>query len=144
MAQVIGGGAGAPDSPAAAGVTLGGADCRAFGAARALGAAIVASVSPDCSGVGHNRIVLDVRRLARGEGIAQIVTSRPLIGATSRELAPGDALVVAIEPEVRAAEIVHCVPLPARQGVLRHAVEVDSLATAERVLDDIAAGRACP
>lgn len=130
--------------PAAARVTLAEADCRAFGAARALGVAVVASVRPDCSGVGHNRIVLDVRRLARGEGIAQIVTSRPLIGTARSELAVGDALVVAIEPEVRVAEIVHCVPLPARQGVLRHAVEVDSLATAERVLDDIAAGRACP
>jgi hypothetical protein len=125
-------------------VTLVEADCQAFGAARALGVAVVASVSPDCSGVGHNRIVLDVRRLARGEGIAQIVTSRPLIGPARSELAVGDALVVAIEPEVRAAEIVHCVPLPARQGVLRHAVEVDSLATAERVLDEIVADRACP
>ncbi len=136
--------AGAPDAPAEPAVGLSEADCRAFEAASALGAAVVVSVTPDCSGVGHNRIVLEVRALARGERIATIVTSRPLWGASRGELAVGDTLVVAIDPEVRPAETVYCVALPAHEGVLRHALEVDSLATAERVLDDLAAGRACP
>ncbi len=136
--------AGAPAAPADPAASLPEADCRAFGAASALGAAVVVRVTPDCSGVGHNRIVLEVRRLARGERIATIVTSRPLMGPARGELAVGDTLVVAIEPEVRAAESVYCVALPAREGVLRHAVKVDSLAAAERVLDELASGRACP
>ena len=144
VAPVPSGQAVAPEAPAEPAVSLSEADCRAFGAARALGVAVVASVQPDCSGVGHNRIVLEVRRLARGERIATIVTSRPLVGLGRGELAVGDTLVVAIEPEVRAAETVYCVALPAREGVLRHAVEVDSQAAAGRVLDDLAAGRACP
>lgn len=136
--------AGAPDTPAEPAVSLSETDCRAFGPARVLGAAIVASVQPDCSGVGHDRIVLEVRRLARGERIATIVTSRPMVGPDRGELAVGDTLVVAIEPEVRAAATVFCVALPAHEGVLRHAVKVDSLAAADRVLDELAAGRACP
>lgn len=139
-----GGPAGAPDASAGAAASLSESDCRAFGAASALGAAVVASVTPDCSGVGHSRIVLEVRALARGERIATIVTSQPLWGASRGELAVGDTLVVAIEPAVRPAETVYCVPLPAHEGVLRHAIEVDSLDVAERVLDDLAAGRACP
>jgi len=133
----------APDASGATAVSLSEADCRAFGAARALGVAVVTSVRPDCSGVGHNRIVLEVRWLARGERIATVVTSRPLVGPARGELAVGDTLVAAIDPEVRAAETVYCVALPAREGVLRHAIEVDSLATARRVLDELAAGRAC-
>jgi hypothetical protein len=136
--------AGAPDTPAEPAVSLSEADCRAFEAASALGVAVVASVDPDCSGVGHSRIVLEVRRLARGERIATIVTSRPLVGPARGELAVGDTLVVAIDPEVRAAETVFCVALPASEGALRHAFEVDSLAAAGRVLDELAAGRACP
>lgn len=136
--------AGAPDAPVEPAVSLSEADCRAFDAARALGAAVVVSVTPDCSGVGHNRIVLEVRTLARGERIATIVTSQPLMGPDRGELAVGDTLVVAIEPAVRPAETVYCVPLPAHEGVLRHALEVDSLDAARRVLDELAAGRACP
>jgi hypothetical protein len=136
--------AGAGDAPADPGVSLSEDDCRAFGAASALGAAVVVSIQPDCSGVGHNRIVLEVRRLARGERISTLVTSRPLAAPDRHELSVGDTLVVAIDPEARAAETVYCVPLPAHEGRLRHAVEVDSLVTAGHVLDELAAGRACP
>jgi hypothetical protein len=144
VAPVSDGLAGAPDISAEPAVSLSEADCRAFDAARALGAAVVASVTPDCSGVGHHRIVLEVRGLARGERISTIVTSQPLGGPSRGELAVGDTLVVAIEPAVRPAETVYCVPLPAHEGTLRHSVEVDSLATARRALDELAAGRACP
>jgi hypothetical protein len=135
--------AGAPEDPAGPAGSLSAADCRAFHAAPALGAAVVASVTPDCSGVGHNRIVIEVRSLARGQHITTIVTSQPLIGPVRGELAVGDTLVVAIDPAGRPAETVYCVPLPAHEGVLRHALEVDSLDTARRVLDELAAGRAC-
>lgn len=136
--------AAAPGSPVEPAVSLSDADCRAFAAASALGAAVVVSATPDCSGVGHDRIVLEVRELARGERIATIVTSRPLWGAARGELAVGDTLVVAIDPAVRPAETVYCVPVPAHEGVLRHAARVDSLAAARRVLDELSAGRGCP
>lgn len=131
-----------PDASAPA-VALSTEQCRAFTDAGAIGIAVVASRTPDCSSVGHNRIVLDVQRLGRGQDIATLVTSRPLYGAARNELAVGDIVVVAIEPVVRPAETLMCVPLPAHQGTVRLALEAASLADAERILADITSGRAC-
>jgi hypothetical protein len=131
-----------PDSAAPA-VVLPAADCRALRAGRALGVAVVVESRPDCSGIGHLRVVLEVRRLARGTGIERIVTSRPLYGSREPRLEVGATVIAAIEPEVRPAETVYCVALPARQGSVRHAMQVDSLEAAEPILEVLASDRPC-
>lgn len=125
-------------------VALSAADCVALTWSRAVGVAVVQSRTSDCSGVGNHQIVLDVPHLSRGEGIQRIVTSRPMAGSRSAELAVGTTVLAAIEPDRRPAQTVNCVPLPDLDGTLRHAVEVDSVDTGMRVLSEIAAGRLCP
>lgn len=133
----------APDA-ATPSITLDAADCVALTWSRAVGIAVVQSRTPDCSGIGKHHIVLDVPHLARGESIARIVTTTPLVGDRRVELAVGATVLAAIDPDPRPAQTVSCVPLPALDGTLRHAVEVDSLDTGVRVLAEIAAGRLCP
>lgn len=120
------------------------ADCTALRSAPALGVAVVTSRTPDCSGIGHARIVLEVRRLARGSAITRIVTATPLHGEDSQRFAAGAVVVAAIEPAPGAAATVDCVPLPAHEGTLRHAIAVESITAGEHLLDELAAGRACP
>lgn len=123
--------------------TLPAGDCRALRGARALAVAAVVLSEPDCSGVGHQRVVLEVRQLARGAGIERIVTSRPLGSADGPAFQKGDLFVVAVEPGVRPAEVVYCVALPAHQGSVRHALKVGSEDEARRILDEVAAGAPC-
>lgn len=120
------------------------ADCSALRSAPALGIAVVTSRTADCSGIGHARIVLEVRRLARGSAITRIVTATPLHGEHSQRLAAGAVVVAAIEPAAGPAATVDCVPLPAHEGTLRHAIAVESIAAGEHLLDELAAGRICP
>ena len=103
-----------------------------------MGVAVVTRSTPDCSGVGHLRIVLDVKQLVRGDAINTVIASRPLYGGTNR-FAAGDTVLVAIEPGARPAETVACVPLPARDGVARELVRVDADAV-ERAIAEVAAG----
>jgi len=131
------------DASAPPPIAIAEADCRALSSAPALGIAVVTSRTPDCSGVGHDRIVLEVRQLARGEAITRVVTSRPLAGPARAELPVGAFAVVAIAPEVRPAETVHCVPLPAHEGTVQHAIEVGSLDEAEEIVAQLATDRAC-
>jgi hypothetical protein len=126
------------DVPAAR--QLDAAECGGFAPARALAIATVASSTPDCSGVGHARIVFDVVKLVRGENITRVVASEPLHRAGSDRIAVGDTFVVAIEPEQRPAQTVHCVSLPAREGVVRHRLRAESAADAEQIVDAV---RAC-
>jgi hypothetical protein len=124
-------------------VTLAADDCTVLHDAPALGVAVVILSKPDCSSVGHRRIALEVRRLVRGTAIQYLVTSRPLYERGDKELEVGDVVVVAIEPVQRPAETVYCVALPAHEGTVKRAVEVDSEATANRIADEIAAGTTC-
>jgi hypothetical protein len=116
-------------------------DCDAFEAAPALAVAVVVTSEPDCSSVGHTRTVLEVRSLGRGAGIERVGTSRTLYSNEEPRLQVGDTALVAIEPRLSPAETVHCVALPERQGSVRHAVKVDSLATSQALLDAVVQGK---
>ena len=138
----------APDrsSPAPdAGVTptLTDADCAAFGAAPVLALATVRSATPDCSSVGHTRVVLDVLRLARGARVAVVSVSYALHEQGAPRLSPGDHVVIAVEPRPLPAEDVYCVPMPARDGAVMRAIRVDSGGAGDRLLDDLGGGAAC-
>ena len=131
------------DSPPHAALTA--ADCRAFAEALGLGIAVVASSTPDCSGIGHARIVLEVQHLSRGGGIRSVVTSRPLYsGDHAERMREGDVLVVAMTPNAQAARTVSCVRLPASDGDLERAVVVTSVDAGRRLIDAILDGSACP
>jgi hypothetical protein len=125
----------AVDSPRHA--ALADADCRTLSSAGALAIATVASTTPDCSGVGHERIVFDVVRLVRGANVTKVVTSRALYGRQDR-ITEGDTFLIAIDPADHPAATVACVPLPAHQGTVKHLVRVASLAAGEQAL------AACP
>ena len=133
----------APRDARAPAAALTAADCRAFATPRPIAIAVVAHSTPDCSGVGHARIVLDVVRLERGTGIARVVTSRPLNAPGEPAFAVGDHLVIAIEPGTRPAETVQCVALPAHGGTVGHAIGATSRAQAEQLLAQLVAAR-CP
>ena len=119
---------------AAARPVLAAADCRALASAPALAIATVASSKADCSSIGNTYVVFDVVRLVRGENVARVVIRRPLYG-TERPFAVGDTFVVAIEPDVRPAQTVQCVPLPAHEGNVRHFVHASSAMDAERLVE---------
>jgi hypothetical protein len=116
-------------------------DCDAFDSASALAIAVVVVSQPDCSSVGHLRVVLEVQRLVRGSGMTHVGTSRALFSQSELRFEVGDTLLVALEPEIQPAETFHCVSLPDRQGSVRHAVKVASISEAEPLLDAIALGR---
>jgi hypothetical protein len=120
------------------------ADCRAFAAAPAVGTAVVVSSTADCSGIGHALIVLEVNDLGRGETIRTVLASRPLHGGDDAvAFREGDTVVVAIAPMKEPARTVSCVPLPASDGVVRHAVSVEGGDAARRLLGAIVDGSAC-
>ena len=132
-----------PPEPDFAATALSPADCRAFESADALGVAIVASVTADCSSVGHVRMLLEILELSRGEGIQLVEFTRTLAAWGEPNLEQGDTVVVAIQPADMPAETVHCVPFPARQGVVHHVLKVDNYAAGADVLARWANGRGC-
>jgi hypothetical protein len=113
-------------------------DCAAFRDAPVLAVAVVTAATSDCSSVGHRRVVLEVRNLARGAGVATVVASRPL----HDRLRAGNVVIAAIDPVQRPAEKVFCVELPAHEGTLRRAIQLDD-ADADRTLADLASGSLC-
>ena len=122
--------------------SLADADCRALATAQVLGVAVVVSSVPDCSGIGHARIVLEVQQLARGAAIQTVVTSRPLHGVDEGpRFREGDTVVISIAAAKEPARTVSCVPLPASDGTVSHAVSVEDTDEGRRMLAAIVDGR---
>lgn len=140
-----------PDAPERAGridpfvpPALSEADCKAFLGAPALAVAVVVTSQADCSGIGHLRVVLEVRHRNDATDIDLVSTSRPLYAQSMPAYRLGDAFIVAIEPAAVPAETVYCVPLPARQGQVLHLVGVDDESAGERTIEGLLAGELCP
>ncbi len=132
-----------PPAPAAAdeaAAALPAEICAGLRAAPALALAVVRAATPDCSGVGHTRIVFDVVELARGTGIAVVSHSHLLYTKDGPRFAGGDHAVLAIEPAALPAEEEMCVPLPKRDGRVTRAVRVDSAAAGARLLERLSGG----
>lgn len=132
-----------PDAGSAGGVRVPAGICADLRAAPALALATVRASTPDCSSVGHQRIVFDVVELARGAGIQVVSHSHLLYQKDAPRFAAGDHAILGIEPDTLPAEQEMCVPMPARQGRVTTAVRVDSTDAGRRLLGDLARGAAC-
>lgn len=115
--------------------------CAALSKAKNLAVVEVVAATPDCSGVGHLRVVLEVRGPAHGRAMKTIVTSEPLIGLD--RTSKGDVFVASLEHRPGPKKNVYCVPMPAHDGRVREKIPVANVAEGTATLQRILAGGPC-